>query len=109
MSGLSFPLSAIKQGNLPGILLAGWGQITHDLITSMTSWGDGKVLVVRFTPSVASGDVQVFGPLYIRAGYLVANDGTNEATIATAWVAADTVTALIETDERGYMRIGRMK
>lgn len=112
-SSLVGPLLGGSGSSLPGALVAAWGQITKNLLTSVVAWGDGKVLVVQFTPAIASGDVvgdeYVLGPLYMRAGYLVANDGENEAVYATSWAAGDVVTAFIQTDTDNTFRIGRLE
>lgn len=85
--------------------------VLYSLYPSTITWTDGKTLTVTFKPTVASadvvGDVQVYGPLYIRAGYLVAKDGANEAVCAATWAIGDTVIVMVQTDSDGTMRVGR--
>ena len=51
-----------------------------------------KVCVVRFKPTKAddgiTGDEQVFGPLYLRNGYLVGKLDGEEGTLAHTWEAS---------------------
>lgn len=58
--------------------------------------------------SAILGDVQVYGPLYVRTGYLVAKDGTNEAVVATTWAAGVTVTAVVEVFNDGVRDLVRV-
>lgn len=74
-------------------------------------WRVGDNIYVRWTATVASADVvddvELIDPVYIRAGYLVAKDGVNEAVVATSWGIGDVVTAVVQVVDDGLMRIAR--
>lgn len=59
-----------------------------------------KVCVVRFKATKAStgitGDEQVFGPLYLRNGYLVGKLDGEEDTFAHTWAVGDEIAAVVE-------------
>lgn len=80
--------------------------------TDVIIWSDGAKLYIKMKMLKSStgitGDEQVFGPLYVRNGYLVANDGANTAIYATSWDVDDVVAAVIEIWEDGAMRVGRI-
>lgn len=107
----SFWVGKAGGAGFPSSLTALYGEAKGD-ISATIDWSTGAATVVKFRPTMASdtvvGDVQIIGPLYIRAGYLVAKDGTNEAVYAASWAGGEVINALIETDSMGLMRIGRI-
>ncbi len=106
-------LAVDKGGSgFPAAMTILYGTAKGSLSEDSVDWAAGAAQIVRFAPVAASGDivgdVQILGPLYIRAGYLVAKDGANEAVCATTWAAGETITASVETSALGLMRVGRI-
>lgn len=67
--------------------------------------GSRKVVVVRFEAPKAStgitGDEDVFGPLYLRNGNLVAKLAGAEDTYAHTWGVGDVIAAVVEMTPSG--------
>ena len=112
-----FGLWSGKKGGsgFPSSLTALYGEAKGD-ISATIDWSTGAATVVKFRPTMASdtvvGDVQIIGPLYIRAGYLVAKDGINEAVYATDWDSDTVIVAIVSTvttDGIIYMQCGRIQ
>lgn len=64
-----------------------------------------KVVVVRFKATKADDDItadeQVFGPLYLRNGYLVGKLDGQEGTHAMSWAIGDEIAAVVEMTPSG--------
>lgn len=111
----SFWVGKAGGAGFPSSLTALYGAVKGDLATAV-DWDAGVAMVVKFRPTTASdavvGDIQIIGPLYIRAGYLVAKDGINEAVYATDWDSDTVIVAIVSTvttDGIIYMQCGRIQ
>lgn len=78
--------------------------------SDVIAWNDGATLYVKMKMLKSStgitGDEQVFGPLYVRNGFLVAKDAAaGEAVVAASWAVGGVLMALVQVSELSEMRV----
>lgn len=117
-SDIYYDFNMLERARYGNIAWAGTPTIDADGVTAgngpsfsdVIAWTAGKDLTIQIKATKASdgitGDEQVFGPLYLRNGYLVAKDGTNEAVLADTWSIGDVISVVIQTGPD--MRVGRI-
>ena len=120
LAGGSWPSGLIKLYRSTDGAKASLGSISWDGTPTITANGvaaghgpdmgtvnraSRKVCVVRFKATKASdgitGDEQVFGPLYLRNGYLVGKLDGEEDTLAHTWAIGDEIAAVVEMTPSG--------
>lgn len=102
VSGLIAKRGLISWDGTPVITADGVTPGNGPRFADVITWTDGATLYVKMKMLKSStgitGDEQVFGPLYLRGGFLVAKDtGGQEAYYIMSWFVGDVVTAIITT------------
>ena len=102
--GLKAALGSISWDGTPTITADGVAA-GHGPDMGAVNRANRKVCVVRFKAMKAStgitGDEQVFGPLYLRHGYIVGKLDGEEDAFAHTWAVGDEIAAVVEMTPRG--------